>query len=274
MIESNRGFAESYSVRVRLDPALVDGEVNADPDRLAQIITNLLSNAIKFSPANEEVLVAVEKNGEFVRISVRDQGSGIPAEFKPRIFEKFAQADATNSRQKGGTGLGLSIVKQIVERLGGEVGFDDAPGGGTIFHVELPAWDAATDRDIRPRILHVDDDRDMLAIVAHALRTTADVVSVDSIEAARRALATDRIDLTVLDISLGTGSGLDLLPALHDSRGNMIPVIVFSAQDAGLPYDKQVQVALAKSRVSIEKLVATVRDCLALLPARTSKEAA
>ena len=147
-IEGNRGFAEGYGVRVRLDPASADGEVNADPDRLAQVITNLLSNAIKFSPADGEVLVAVEKNGDVVRISVRDHGSGIPADFKPHIFEKFAQADATSSRQKGGTGLGLSIVKQIVERLGGEVGFDDAPGGGTIFHVELPAWNAATGQDI------------------------------------------------------------------------------------------------------------------------------
>ena len=66
-------------------------------------------------------------------------GAGIPANFRPHIFKKFAQADATNTRQKGGTGLGLSIAKQIVERLGGELNFCDAPGGGTIFTVGLPA---------------------------------------------------------------------------------------------------------------------------------------
>jgi signal transduction histidine kinase len=71
---------------------------------------------------------------------VRDHGAGISADFKPHIFERFAQADATNSRQNGGTGLGLSIVKQIVDRLGGEVGFVGAPAGGTIFHVALPCW--------------------------------------------------------------------------------------------------------------------------------------
>ena len=113
--------------------------MRADPDRLAQVFTNLLSNAIKFSPAENEVVVGIEKGAEMVRITVRDHGSGIPDNFKPIIFEKFAQADATNTRQKGGTGLGLSIVKEIVGRLGGKVGFYDAPGGGTIFHVDLPA---------------------------------------------------------------------------------------------------------------------------------------
>lgn len=139
VIEANRGYAEGYSVRVRLDAESADGEVNADPDRLAQVITNLLSNAIKFSPADEEVVVKVEESGDAVRISVRDQGAGIPANFRPHIFNKFAQADAANTRQKGGTGLGLNIAKQIVERLGGELTFGDAPGAGTIFSVALPA---------------------------------------------------------------------------------------------------------------------------------------
>ena len=75
-----------------------------------------------------------------MRISVRDQGEGIPAEFKPHIFEKFAQADGTSAKKTGGTGLGLSIVKEIAGRLGGEVGFADAPGGGTVFSISyLPS---------------------------------------------------------------------------------------------------------------------------------------
>ena len=85
-------------------------------------------------------MVAIEKATDVVRLTVRDHGAGISVDFKPHIFERFAQADATNARQKGGTGLGLSIVKQIVDRLGGEVDFADAPGGGTIFHVALPCW--------------------------------------------------------------------------------------------------------------------------------------
>lgn len=140
LIEGTRGFAEGYGVHVRLDVASTDGEVNADSDRLSQVITNLLSNAIKFSPLNDEVVVSVETLGEIVRISVRDHGPGIPNEFKPHIFEKFAQADATNSRRKGGTGLGLSIAKQIAERMMGQVCFEDAPGGGAIFTLDLPVW--------------------------------------------------------------------------------------------------------------------------------------
>jgi signal transduction histidine kinase/HPt (histidine-containing phosphotransfer) domain-containing protein len=147
-IEANRDFAESHNVRIRLlESPLVD-EVRADADRLAQVLTNLLSNSIKFSPAGSEVVVSIAKRAESLRISLRDHGIGISADFRAHLFEKFAQADATNARQKGGTGLGLSIVKQIVERLGGEVGFDDAPGGGAVFHVDLPLWDIAAGQDV------------------------------------------------------------------------------------------------------------------------------
>jgi PAS domain S-box-containing protein len=406
-IEDNRGFAEGFGVRVRLDATSVEAEVNADPDRLAQVITNLLSNAIKFSPPGGEVLVAVEKNGDAFRISVRDHGSGVPEEFKPHIFEKFAQADGTNSRQKGGTGLGLSIVKQIVERLSGKIEFDDAPGGGTIFYVELPRWDGTAGGEIdvdakasapriliceddpavamvirvrvrpagfavdfahtidsaisrtsayryaailvdlrlresdgidlifriraqphhsdtpvivisgdpergrgdvrssrlnildwinkpidfrhltelllaatspkpraRPCILHVDDDHDILAVVAHELHPMADVISVDSAEHALRSLAADRIDLVVLDIALGEDSGLDLLPDLRDNSGNLLPVIVFSNNCHGGVFADQVDSALSKMNSSLESLGNAVRDRLALRPTQLAKEVA
>jgi PAS domain S-box-containing protein len=146
-IEANRGFAAEYNVRMRLDAASAAGDVRGDLDWLLQVVTNLLSNAVKFSPPGEEVVVATERRGGTIRITVRDHGHGIPDDFKPRIFEKFAQADASDARQQGGTGLGLNIVKQIVTRLGGEVGFADAPGGGAIFHVELPGWEQATETE-------------------------------------------------------------------------------------------------------------------------------
>lgn len=159
-IEANRGFAEGYGVRIRLEQESAVGEVRADADRLAQVVTNLLSNAIKFSPADHEVLLAIEKETDVVRILVRDHGPGISVDFKPRIFERFAQADGTNARQKGGTGLGLSIVKQIVDRLGGEVGFGDAPGGGTIFCVELPRLDIVVHGDVEVPTRHTPDERE------------------------------------------------------------------------------------------------------------------
>jgi DNA-binding response OmpR family regulator len=119
----------------------------------------------------------------------------------------------------------------------------------------------------RPRILHVDDDHDVLALVSQELRSIADVVSVDSVESARRTLLTERIDLAVLDILLGDDSGLDLLPDLRGSLGSRIPVIIFSTHGAGLPCDEQVHVALSKMNSPLESLGAAVRDRLALLPA-------
>ncbi len=141
-------FSQGLGVSIRFEASAAVHEVRADADRLAQVVTNLLSNAVKFSPPNGEVVVTIENRAGRVRISVRDHGLGIATEFKSRVFERFAQADATNARRKGGTGLGLSIVKEIVDRLAGEVGFDDADGGGTVFHVELPTWvDLARDEN-------------------------------------------------------------------------------------------------------------------------------
>jgi len=142
-IEANRAFADSFGVHIRLTAPAERLDARADADRLVQVVTNLLSNAAKFSPFGGEVRVAIADEGELIRISVRDRGPGIPDAFKSRIFEKFAQADVADARQKGGTGLGLNIVRQIVTRLGGEVGFADAPGGGTTFAVTVPRWRTA-----------------------------------------------------------------------------------------------------------------------------------
>jgi signal transduction histidine kinase len=136
-IEANQSLASKAAVKLSLD--VPQGlKVQADPDRLKQVVSNLLSNAIKFSPDGAEVLLTAEAQESKVRISVRDHGPGIPKEFRSRIFEKFAQADMSASRPKTGSGLGLSIVKEIVHRLGGEITFADAPGDGTIFRVDLP----------------------------------------------------------------------------------------------------------------------------------------
>jgi signal transduction histidine kinase len=142
-IEAMRGFAASYGVEILLENSSVSEHLCADPDRLGQVVTNLLSNAIKFSPPGHVVVVATRNMGSTVRLSVRDWGPGIPDAFRSQIFEKFAQADGSDARRRGGSGLGLNIVKHIVTRLGGAVSFEDAPGGGTVFHVDLPPFDAA-----------------------------------------------------------------------------------------------------------------------------------
>ena len=111
--------------------------VHADPERLTQVLTNLLSNAAKFSPEGAAVTVSAQQHGSWIRVSVTDRGPGIPVEFRSRIFQKFAQADASDGRQKGGTGLGLSICKAILDNLGGRIGYDSEPGHGATFYFEL-----------------------------------------------------------------------------------------------------------------------------------------
>jgi signal transduction histidine kinase len=169
-VEAIRSYAEGHRVKIRIEAAVGVDDIRADTDRLAQVLTNLMSNAIKFSPPDGEVVIAIEKEAEVnaVRITVRDHGPGISVDFKSRIFERFAQADATNARRKGGTGLGLSIAKQIMDRLGGEIGFADAPGGGTVFHFELPIWDDVTD------ITDDEQIRDTRAVPAAALISLAE----------------------------------------------------------------------------------------------------
>ncbi len=182
------------------------------------------------------MVVAIEKGTDMVRLTVRDHGPGIPVDFKPLIFEKFAQADAGDARQKGGTGLGLSIVKQIVDRLSGDVGFADAPGGGTIFHVQLPCWDhvasLAIDRDAKPdaaRLLLCEDDLDTALTLREQLRqvgfATDFAYSVG--DALTRAGAT-QYHAILVDIHLPDGDGVSLivrLRALPQYRDTAIIVV-------------------------------------------------
>jgi PAS domain S-box-containing protein len=138
-VESNEGYARKHQVSIALaaiDPAI---QVDVDPDRFIQVLTNLLSNAVKYSPPSGTVHVTAERSAEAVRVSVRDTGPGIPETFRSRIFERFSQADASATREKGGTGLGLYIARRFVEQMQGRIGFDSEAGRGATFWVELPA---------------------------------------------------------------------------------------------------------------------------------------
>lgn len=157
VIEAMRGFAQGYGVELVL-AGVPEMSVMADHDRLVQVVTNLVSNAVKFSPTRGRVEVSAHIHDDRCRIVVADRGDGIPEAFKARIFSKFAQADASDSRQKGGTGLGLSIVKELATRMDGSVGFDDRDGGGTAFYVDLrPAAPAARKRVTEKRTAALGD---------------------------------------------------------------------------------------------------------------------
>jgi PAS domain S-box-containing protein len=390
-IDANRGYAETLGVELRGIAAAGDSIVFADADRLMQVLTNLISNAVKFSPRNGAVTLEIFDHGDAVRLSVHDDGAGIPDEFRQQIFGKVAQADASDSRQRGGTGLGLNIAKRIVERHGGHIGFDsDTRGGGTTFWINLQKWrehlplptvnaadaprvliceddvevaavQASTLNDaglavdiahsvrdarallaansyaamtldlllpdgdglnllknlreepatntlpvivvsakaderrrlenigvlqvagwlrkpVRPaeltaavhsatsgpadhrlRVLHVEDDADVIGVVRLALQNVATVVAVKTLRAAKERLGRERFDAIVLDLSLPDGSGLELLELLEQGPAHNAPVVIFSAQDAGAAVAQQVQAALTKSRASIDELVATIK---------------
>ena len=117
-----------------IDPELI---VYVDTARYNQVLSNLLSNAVKFSPPGSPIEVSAGVQGDWVRIYVRDQGEGIPDEFRARIFGKFERDDSL-ARQKGGAGLGLYITRQLVEQMRGKIGFVSQVGVGSTFWLEFP----------------------------------------------------------------------------------------------------------------------------------------
>jgi two-component system OmpR family sensor kinase len=114
-------------------------EALADPPQLQQVLANLLRNALVHTPPATPVEVSVERQGEIARIAVRDHGPGVPAAARERLFERFWRAEPGRERGPAGAGLGLAIASAIVEAHHGQIGVHDAPGGGAMFVVELPA---------------------------------------------------------------------------------------------------------------------------------------
>jgi PAS domain S-box-containing protein len=136
-VRLNQPFADRYEVTFRLGELAPGATVRADPERLVQILTNIMTNAAKFSPPGREVAVAVVPVEGGYRVVIRDEGPGIPLAFQPRVFQKFSRARTKASAPREGAGLGLRIAQQLVERMGGEIGFDSTPGAGTTFFVQF-----------------------------------------------------------------------------------------------------------------------------------------
>lgn len=238
-LEGNRAYAEQYRVTYELNSELTGVMVNLDANRLLQVLANLLSNAAKFSPAGDRVIVAASSDGKHVRVSVSDHGSGIPEQFRSQIFQKFAQADSSDTRKKGGTGLGLSITKAIVEQMDGHIGFDSQPEVLTTFWVDFPVWQESaasvapgvTGADNRKRVLICEDDRDIASLLRLMLEQAGMVADIayDAAQA-RQLLAQHDYAAMTLDLGLPDQSGISLIRELRSVKKTVgLPIIVVSA---------------------------------------------
>jgi len=137
-VEHNQAFADKYGVDVVLGEPCDDALVHVDSLRLTQVMSNLLSNSCKFAPAGSIVDVTIHRGDDAVRVCVTDRGPGIPESFRDVIFDKFSQVDASDTRANDGTGLGLAISKELVERMGGTIGYESTENVSTTFFVDLP----------------------------------------------------------------------------------------------------------------------------------------
>lgn len=137
-IDAVRPAAEAKEIRISTHIEAPDSIVRADSERLQQVLWNLLANAVKFTPAGGTVDLYLEQHGSLAEIRIEDSGPGVPAEFLPRIFERFSQADGSSTRKHGGLGLGLAIVRHLVELHGGTVSAANREGGGAVLTVRLP----------------------------------------------------------------------------------------------------------------------------------------
>jgi PAS domain S-box-containing protein len=268
-VESNQPYAEKFGVYFVVRPFLSPCLVNVDNNRFIQVLSNLLSNAAKFSNQGDDVTISTVRHGDKVRVSVIDHGPGITAEFRSRIFNKFAQADSSSTRQKGGTGLGLNISKQIIEHMRGDIGFVSEVGNGAEFWIELKekrtqqlpdesmtADDLPSPNELSPlpTILHVEDDYGLYRMLQHALEGKAHVHFASSISEATKLLKRNDYQLVLLDLTLPDGSGLSVLEHVENEK-LPVHVIILSASEVDQSVKNRVALALVKSRIAEDEAV-------------------
>jgi signal transduction histidine kinase len=243
-----RTAATAKDVKVQVSTPDAPVVVRGDANRLRQVTWHLLANAIKFTPRGGIIQLTVETN-DHVTMTVRDSGPGIAAEFLPRIFDRFTQADSSPTRSAGGLGVGLSLVRELVERHGGEIRAANAPEGGAIFTVQLPIHRG--DQSARPvapapalptvaspplngvRVLLLDRDKDARDVLSVALEQRGARVQVAvSIAQALEMLETWRPDVLVSDAAAPAGAGYQLVgkvQSLESDRGGRIPAIALTS---------------------------------------------
>lgn len=131
-------YGQKYGVTFKMTGFPKEVYSRVDARRLSQVITNFLSNASKFTHRGDTILVYGKVTGSYIRVCVEDHGQGIAPEFHEKIFQKFSQADSTLTRKQEGTGLGLHICKEMIQNMGGRIGFESDGKNGSVFWFELP----------------------------------------------------------------------------------------------------------------------------------------
>jgi signal transduction histidine kinase len=230
-IETARPAIDDAGQHLLVDLPAGEQYIDADPERLAQVFSNLLNNASKYSELDGRIRLKAVVEGDVVRVTVNDEGIGIPPHLLDQIFELFVQADTSLERSRGGLGIGLTLVRQLVEMHGGKVtAHSGGAGSGSSFVVELPlpggaplvaapaaptAQEAAVDDSVR-RILVVDDNRDAADTLALTLRMFNHDVRVvyDPLQAIELAEGF-RPDLVFMDVGMPGMNGYDLVKRMR-----------------------------------------------------------
>ena len=257
-LETASSLFQRKGQRVDVQVPLAGYPLDADPDRLAQVVANLLTNASRYSAPGTTVTIRAELAGFVARLSVKDEGIGIPKELLAEIFEAFYQPAQSSDRPKGGLGLGLAIVKSLVDLHGGRVWANsDGPGQGSEFTVELPLAAASEDfqsedTGVPPplsrvelsaaaasgkRILVVDDNEDaaqsladLLIDLGHEVQTASGGVD------ALRIVSVFKPEVCLVDIGLPAMDGYELADRLQKSNelpsGARIIALTGYGQDA------------------------------------------
>lgn len=252
-----RGQLDAFRLAARQKGLVLDyqpgpdlpSEIESDPDRLRQIVANLLGNAIKFTAQGRVELhlhtCNTDEHGPALEIAVRDTGIGIPADRLRHIFEPFAQADDSTTRNFGGTGLGLSIARQLSELLGGQLTVSSEPGAGSCFTLRLPLPALAADTrqaagasneapaapapDLPPiHVLVVEDNPINQRVVSTLLGKRGHRVSLAENGASALATPLHDVDLILMDMEMPVMGGLEATRRLRE-RGETLPIIALTA---------------------------------------------
>ena len=237
--------AKGITLDYYAEPGL--GAISADSARVHQIIWNLLSNAVKFTPHGGQISLRVEQDETDARVTVKDSGQGIDAEFLPRVFDRFRQADSSTTRSFGGLGLGLAIVRHLVELHGGTVSAQsDGKNKGATFTVTFPLM---TDRapvtmahspEISDtysldglKVLLVDDEPEARQIISTVItRTGAEVKSCQSAHEALVKLSEWKPDVILSDIAMPEQDGYSFIRqvrSLPRDKGGDTPAAALTA---------------------------------------------